>query len=189
MPKAIIPAPLEQLTRALDDLPGIGPKAAARLSRKLTHSPELARQLMQALTTAQNDLGLCGCCRSYTVDSECPVCDGQWQGGQPLRIVQLPEQIADLREKNHHLPEPDAPTNWFVLHGLLSPVDGIGPRQLGLEYLQQRLSSDAERPSRMDAVLEDSVEAQTTAFYLETLAEQAGIVFAAHHVEGVLQPR
>jgi len=182
MAKAIIPAALADLARSLDALPGIGPNAAARLSRKLIHDARLASELSAALAAAHAGIGLCEHCRSYTADDDCPVCDGNWIAGAVIQVVQLPEQIHDLKKAQ------TVESNWFVLHGLLSPIDAIGPPQLGLDRLQLKLQA-SPAPERMDVILEDSVEARTTAYYLETLAKRHGIPFRAQHIEGDLQPR
>ena len=72
-----------------------------------------------------------------------------------------------------------------MLHGLLSPVDGIGPSALGLDSLEQRLQSPELRPQRLLVQLEDSVEGRTTGYYLQTMAQRAGIEFESQPAAGI----
>ncbi|MDO6681557.1 MULTISPECIES: toprim domain-containing protein [unclassified Oceanobacter] len=161
------PAPLLALAQCLDQLPGIGPKAAARMARKLVLQPALAADLEAALATVQQQVALCPVCRCYSVNSVCRQCDGVVEAGTDLWVLAQPEQLADI----------DTAAQGFVLHGLLSPVEGIGPEQLGLGSLYQRLCDPQQQPSRLIICLDESVEGRTTGFYVQTLAQRAGVPF------------
>ena len=165
--RGVIPAPLVALAQRLDQLPGIGPKAAGRMARKLVLQPTLAADIEAALVAVRCQVSLCPVCRCYSVSGECGQCSGQAEADTELWVLAQPEQLTDI----------DPAAQCFVLHGLLSPVDGIGPEQLGLGALYQRLCDPQRQPSRLVICLDASVEGRTTGFYVQALAQRAGVPF------------
>ncbi|WP_221794859.1 hypothetical protein [Oceanobacter mangrovi] len=178
MARGLIPAPLQQLARALDDLPGIGPLAADRLARKLALTPALQTRLLESLSQLHEQIGLCPVCRHFSNNNECSLCQQHWCAGPQApndRVVVL--QQPDWYETLLANGQIDDNDQYFVLHGLLSPVDGIGPQQLGLDGLKSRFEITQTRPRRLLACLEDSVEGKTTGYYLQRLAAGYAIEF------------
>lgn len=166
----LIPAQLNALAAALDSLPGVGPRAAMRYARHLLARPAESDALVTALKGAVSALALCDTCRSYTVNSECAFCQ-HWQAqdepGKACLVVEQPEHLQQAVD-----------AGWtgtaFVLHGLLSPLEGQGPSQLGLDRLDNFLRSE-QPPAALVIALDTGVEGRTTAHYLSTLAGRADI--------------
>lgn len=166
----LIPAQIRAVAAAFDGLPGVGPRAAMRFARHLLAHHGEGEGLVQALQGALTEVALCADCRSYTVNSECAFCQ-HWQtlDNRQTRclVVEQPEHLQQALD-----------AGWsgtaFVLHGLLSPLDGQGPLQLGLDRLDQLLRAE-QPPAALIVALDSSVEGRTTAHYLSTLARRADV--------------
>lgn len=152
------------LVQALDQLPGIGPQAAQRCARWLLQQPH--NSLLEALQNARA-LQPCPRCRRYCrVQSSEPSCCEYNRNHPDLLVVQHDEDISCYRAKGYL-------GRFFVLHGLLSPMQGVGPKQLHLAQLTQVLQQ--EPPLRVGLCLPADVDAQTTAFYLRQLIQQSNL--------------
>ncbi|MCD8521596.1 MAG: hypothetical protein LRY66_01295 [Saccharospirillaceae bacterium] len=169
-----LPAAYRQLIECFDALPGIGPRAAARLAQHVLEH-DLGARLQQAIQCARDTLQHCSQCRSYSLAPVCTLCaDAGRQQSQLLVLAGVDDQAfwegAGYRG------------GYFILHGLLSPVAGIGPRQLHLPQLKQRvesllagLQSDSKCPGpaarslSLLIVLEPSVEAEATAQFIDDM--------------------
>jgi recombination protein RecR len=166
----LVPAQIQNVVDAIDRLPGIGPKAAWRHARRLLTQPLEGQALVVALQQALAETALCCRCRCYTVNFECPFCTHCDTRPDCSDVCLVVEQIDDLQQA--------LDAGWqgraFVLHGLLSPLDGIGPMQLGLDHLDQWLRS-SEPPLSLVIALPTSVEGRTSAHYLSMLARRANI--------------
>lgn len=166
----LLPAPLQALAAEFDRLPGIGPKAAERLARRLVLNPARGEALNVALETVLNQIDLCPQCRCYRLQQQCPACEPgrlRQPDGTMLLVFEQLQECQLVLEAGWQAPV-------FVLHGLLSPLDRVGPLQLGLDCLQAQLES-SEHLVEVVLVLDDSVEARTTAHYLDTLVRRAGL--------------
>lgn len=125
---------LDALVEALRALPGIGPKSAARLAfHLLQHDRPGAARLSEALQRALGAIRRCARCNTYTEDEICATCADPRRDPRQLCVVETP---ADLAAVEHTLTYKGL---YFVLMGRLSPLDGIGPKDIGLDLLQRRV--------------------------------------------------
>jgi recombination protein RecR len=128
------PSSLEELIEALRCLPGVGPKAAQRMAFHLLQRDKPgAQRLGAALARAVQAIRRCAKCNSFTEDELCLLCASPKRDRSLLCVVETP---ADLLMMEQTLAYPGL---YFVLMGRLSPLDGIGPREIGLDVLQRRV--------------------------------------------------
>lgn len=162
------PPRLEQLLQALRRLPGIGPKTAQRLAfHLLERDPDGARVLAQALQDALQYLGHCSNCRMLAEAETCALCGSATRDHAILCVVESPADVGAVEESASYR------GLYFVLHGRLSPLDGIGPAQIGLDRLAARLQDGVVR----EVILATSatVEGEATAGYVAGLARARGL--------------
>lgn len=154
----------QTLVHALDQMPGIGPNAALRCARWLLQQPH--HGLLEALQAAQK-LEPCPRCRRYWLPNVAlNSCCEMDRGHTDLLVVPYDNDIEPYRLRGYR-------GRFFVLHGLLSPMQSIGPKQLRLSELVQALQK--EPALRVGLSLASDVEAQTTAFYVRQLIQQASL--------------
>jgi len=159
---------LDELVLALRCLPGVGAKSAQRMAFHLLERDRGgARRLAERLISAAERIGQCSRCRSFTEDPICSVCRSTAREDESLCIVESP---ADLYAIEHAT---GFRGRYFVLHGRLSPLDGRGPRELGLEQLAARLAEDQVR--EVIIATNPTVEGEATAHFLAQIAHAAGV--------------
>lgn len=162
------PPRLQQLLQALRRLPGVGPKTAQRMAfHLLERDREGAQALLLALQEALQGIGRCRECRLFAEDELCPVCADRSRDDARLCIVESPADVIAIEESAGYR------GRYFVLHGRLSPLDGIGPAELGIDALTQKLGSGTLR----EVILATSatVEGEATASYIASLAHRHGL--------------
>lgn len=154
---------LRELIDALRCLPGVGPKSAQRMAFHLLNTQrDAAVTLSGALAAAAEDVGLCTRCRMLTEQSLCPVCATTSRDATQLCVVESPADVAAVEQSGSFR------GYYFVLLGHLSPLDGIGPEQLGLDVLEARL---AERDVKeLIVATNPTVEGEATAHFLAQMA-------------------
>jgi recombination protein RecR len=160
---------LQQLIDALKCLPGVGPKSAQRMAfYLLERDPEGAKNLSSALTEAVEKIGHCSMCRTLSETELCEICVSTSRDNGALCVIETPadifaiEQTAEFRGK------------YFVLMGHLSPLDGIGPAELGLDLLQARLAKGEVK--ELILATNPTVEGEATAHYISTMAAKHRIL-------------
>lgn len=159
---------LQRLIDLLECLPGIGPKSAQRLALHLLRtSPELANDLAQAILEARTQIRTCEVCFNFADTQHCPVCD------DPTRDHGLITVVADVRDLMALDNAGDYRGVYHVLHGLISPMDGIGPEQLHVRELLARLGDGAVR--EVVLATNPTVEGDATALYLARLIKPLGL--------------
>lgn len=154
---------LNQLMDALRCLPGVGPKSAQRMAFSLLQRDRSAGlRLAQALLQAMEDIGHCQDCRTFTEQGICPICANprRRENGQ-LCVVETPADIYAIEQTGQFS------GRYFVLMGHLSPLDGIGPGEIGLDRLEQRLAQ--ETFSEVILATNPTVEGEATASYIADL--------------------
>jgi len=132
-----MPLPLAQLVEQLSGLPGIGPKTAMRLSLNLLSKPEdEVKQLAGTMASLHQAMGFCARCGSFSEHQHCGICD---QVRRDASVVCVVEQAVDvlMLERGQGFTG-----HYHVLHGRLSPVDGMGAEQLNLTALDKRVASN-----------------------------------------------
>lgn len=160
---------LDELIEALRCLPGVGAKTAQRMAfHVLDRDRNGARRLADRLTAAIERIGNCSRCRTFSEAPVCSLCAGSSRDPQLLCVVETPvDQFAIEQATGYR-------GMYFVLLGRLSPMDGYGPRELGLDRLAERLGEGDIR--EMIIATNPTVEGEATAHMLSTLASAAGIV-------------
>ncbi|PSW07504.1 recombination mediator RecR [Photobacterium lipolyticum] len=157
---------LEQLMEALRCLPGVGPKSAQRMAfNLLQRNRQGGLQLADALTKAMTEIGHCKDCRTFTEDDVCAVCANprRQENGQ-ICVVETPADIVAVEATGQFS------GRYFVLMGHLSPLDGIGPSDIGLDVLEFRLQK--EQISELILATNPTVEGEATAHYIAELCHE-----------------
>jgi len=163
-----LPLRLLQLLQALRRLPGVGPKTAQRMAfHLLARDPEGAQALLRALEGALEGIGRCGNCRMFAENGLCPVCSSEARDAATICVVESPSDVIAVEESASYR------GRYFVLHGRLSPLDGVGPTELGFDQLIERFTSGRIR----EVILATSatVEGEATASYLAGIAREHGL--------------
>lgn len=159
---------LEQLVDALRCLPGVGPKSAQRMSlHLLERNREGGVHLASVLEAAMERIGRCSECRNLTENERCSICSNEQRDKSLLCIVESPSDVMAIEQATAYR------GRYFVLMGRLSPLDGIGPAELGLDQLALRLRDQA--PEELIIATNPTVEGEATAFYLQRMAQKHDI--------------
>jgi recombination protein RecR len=154
---------LDQLIEALRVLPGVGQKTAQRMAyHLLEREREGGQKLSSLLAQAMERIGHCAQCRDFSESELCATCANNSRERSQLCVVESPADRLAIENATGFRGV------YFVLQGRLSPLDGIGPRELGLELLGQRL--DAGEITEMIIATSATVEGEATAHYLAQLA-------------------
>lgn len=148
---------------ALRCLPGVGPKSAQRMAfHLLQRNRQGGLQLSQLLEQAMNEIGHCEICRTFTEEEICGIClNPRRQENGQVCVVESPADIAALEATGQYA------GRYFVLMGHLSPLDGIGPMDIGLDRLEKRLAT--ETISELILATNPTVEGEATAHYISQL--------------------
>lgn len=167
--QAVSQSPLiDQLIEAFRCLPGVGPKSAQRMSyHLLERDREGARRLAHALVAAAERVGHCRSCRTLSEAELCRLCADTRRDRSQLCIVESPSDVAAVEQAGSYR------GLYFVLMGHLSPLDGIGPEDIGLDRLAARLAEG--EVSEVILATNPTVEGEATAHYIAELARSRGI--------------
>lgn len=160
---------IQELIQALRVLPGVGPKSAQRMAFQiLERQREGGVRLAQALLYATEHVGHCNCCRTLTEADICGICLHPKRSGSGLLcIVETPADVIAIEQTGQYQ------GRYFVLMGHLSPLDGIGPEDIGLDILAKRLASEAI--SEIILATNPTVEGEATAYYIADMARKYSI--------------
>lgn len=156
---------LGKLMQALRCLPGVGPKSAQRMTfHLLERNREGARVLAETLLQAIEQVGHCQRCRTLTEAALCTHCANPARDSSILCVVETPADVLAISQAGifNGL--------FFVLHGRLSPLDGIGPEQLGMAELEQRLAT--KDITELVLATNSTVEGEATAHYISEMARR-----------------
>ena len=157
-----------QLIDALRCLPGVGPKSAQRMAfYLLERNRDGARQLAHALSTAVENIRHCASCRTLSETEICRLCANESRDKSLLCIVETPADVLAVERATGYK------GLYFVLMGHLSPLDGIGPNDIGIDLLMQRI--DANKPQEVILATNPTVEGEATAHYISELLHARGI--------------
>jgi len=159
---------IERLIEALRCLPGVGPKSAQRMTFHLLERDRAgARRLAEALVEAMDKIGNCSRCRTLSETDICGLCASSSRDAALLCVVESPADVAALEQSTGFR------GLYFVLMGHLSPLDGIGPRELGLDLLEARLTTGEVR--ELILATNPTVEGEATAHYIADMARRHGV--------------
>ena len=153
---------IDDLVSALQVLPGVGPKSAQRMAlHLLQRNRQGGTHLGQILEAAMEAVRQCTLCRNLTEGEICRLCSDERRDNGLLCVVESPADVLAIEQAGGFR------GYYFVLHGRLSPIDGMGPEQLGLQALQSRIA--AIQPSEMILATNPTVEGEATAHYISRL--------------------
>lgn len=153
------------LIDALKCLPGVGSKSAQRMAMSLlSKNRERGLKLAKSLEEALSSVGYCESCRNFSEISVCTLCTSPSRNQAELCIVETPIDLIAIEQMGHFK------GRYFVLQGHLSPLDGIGPKELNLQQLEEKLAN----PDILEVILaiNPTVEGQATCHYLIEMAKR-----------------
>ena len=163
-----MPSLLEQLIEALRVLPGVGQKSAQRMAYHLLERERGGgEKLAGVMAEAMEKIGHCARCRDFSESNLCPTCANSSRDHAKLCVVENPADRLAIEQATGYR------GLYFVLQGRLSPLDGIGPSELGLDQLVARLAEG--EVSELIIATNPTVEGEATAHYLAQLARQASV--------------
>jgi recombination protein RecR len=168
---------IDRLIESFQVLPGVGPKGAQRMTLYLLqHNRSGAVRLAETLSEAIAQVGQCGHCRTLCETDVCLLCSDVRRSDEQLCIVESPADILAIDQAGGFR------GRYFVLHGHLSPLDGVGPDELGMGLLQERIR--LQQPREVILATNPTVEGQATAHYISDMlrGEVAEITRIAHGV-------
>ena len=159
--------PIQRLILAFSRLPGVGSKTAARLTYFILDAEErVARDLSEALIEVKEKVRLCSVCCALTAGDRCTICHDERRDQTTICVVEnVPSQAAIERTGEFR-------GTYHVLHGVLAPLDGVGPDDLHLRELMVRLRGGVREIILATSL---SVEGEATALYIQKLASPSGI--------------
>lgn len=160
--------PVRQLIEAFHRLPGIGPKSAARLAYHILRTSETeARTLADAITAVKEKITLCSVCQNLTDTDPCVICDRMERDRSVICVVEEPLDILALERTGQFK------GLYHVLHGVISPLEGIGPDDLKIAELLDRLKDG--KVNEIILATNPNLEGEATAMYLHRLISPLGI--------------
>jgi recombination protein RecR len=162
---------LSTLVHELSKLPGIGEKSATRLAFHLLNADaDRVKRLTEALTRAKEKIRLCTRCYTYTEEALCEICVNPLRTNDVICVVERPSDVRAIEASGKFK------GTYHVLHGTLSPVEGIGPDQIRLQELLNRVKTwDIVTQKELVLALNPSVEGEATALYISRLLKPLGL--------------
>jgi len=162
------PPSLKALLQELERLPGIGPKSALRIAMFLLNQPkEAIDRLIQALQRVKDQLKLCRRCFNYAEGEFCSICQDESRDVSLVCVVEDPMDIAVIENAGTYR------GRYHVLHGVISPIEGIGPEDLRINELVSRLNSEPIR--EVILALSPTTEGEATSNYIARLIKPFGV--------------
>lgn len=156
---------LKELIQSLCCLPGVGPKTAQRMAfHLLQRNRDGGRHLSNILAQAMENIGYCTDCRTLTESRVCDICANPAREDDVLCVVESAADVWIIEQATHFKGK------YFVLHGRLSPLDGIGPDELGIDLLEQRLASG--KIKEVVLATNSTIEGQATAHFVGEIAKK-----------------
>jgi|TARA_B110000977_G_C11088614_1_gene495827 recombination protein RecR len=159
---------IDQLIDSLRVLPGVGAKSAQRMALQLLERDKVgASRLAESIVEALDKVGRCGSCRNLTEHEMCGICSNPRRKAAQICVVENPADLYAIEQAGSFQGK------YFVLLGHLSPIDGIGPEQLGIDQLMARLNHDQVTEVILATNL--TVEGETTAHFIADKAKAMGV--------------
>lgn len=159
---------IDELITSLKCLPGVGSKSAQRMALHLLERDRPAAQrLADSIQQAVSEVGRCEHCRTLTEMTVCRLCANDKRDGRVLCVVETPADVMAIEQAGNFSGK------YFVLLGHLSPIDGIGPTEIGMDYLLTRLR--AGEVTELVLATNTTVEGEATAHYIAEEAKRIGV--------------
>ena len=161
-------APLQRLIEQFERLPGIGSKTAQRLAYFVLNLPEdRAKDFSEAITDAHKKIRRCEICCNFSDKERCPVCSSPTRDKSTICVVETPRDAVAIEGTGEYK------GTYHVLHGVISPLNGIGPDQLCIKQLLSRLNNN--EVTEVIMATNPTVEGEATAMYISRLLKPLGI--------------
>ena len=161
-------APLQRLIEQFERLPGIGSKTAQRLAYYVLNLPEdRAREFSEAITDAHKKIRRCEICCNFSDKERCPVCSSPTRDRSTICVVETPRDAVAIEGTGEYK------GTYHVLHGVISPLNGVGPDQLCIKQLLSRLNNN--EVTEVIMATNPTVEGEATAMYISRLLKPLGI--------------
>lgn len=159
--------PITRLIEQLAGLPGIGGKSAQRLAFHIIHmSPEKVEALAQAISDAKKQVRYCSVCCNLTDDDPCPVCANPKRDHSTIMVVEDPRDMAAYERTREYYGV------YHILHGVISPMTGVGPQEIHIAELLQRIDENVQE---VILATNPNVEGEATAMYISRLLKPLGV--------------
>jgi recombination protein RecR len=165
---ASLPEPLARLIAGLSRLPGVGPRSAERIALHIVQA-ELGsvQQLVEVITAARDTVRSCQVCGALTQQQPCTICSDDRRDASLVCVVERPVDIISIEKSNTYRGK------FHVLGGKISPLNGVGPEDLRIASLEQRITS--ENIAEVVIALPSDVEGDATSYYLARLLKPRGV--------------
>lgn len=164
---AQVPKSVQNLIEAFERLPGIGPKTAQRLTYYLLHAPaEEAKALAEAAVGMKEKTKICSICFNIGEETLCQICSDSSRDASVIAIVEDPLDVLALEKANYK-------GLYHVLHGVISPLDNIGPSEIHIKELLPRLKDGQVK--EIILATNPTMEGEATAMYIQRLIQSLGI--------------
>ncbi|MDA8193202.1 MAG: recombination mediator RecR [Thermaerobacter sp.] len=164
----LYPEPIQDLVGELSKLPGVGPKTAQRLAFFLLNRPKgEAEQLARAIVEARQRIRYCSSCFNFTDTDPCSLCRSATRDKGTVMVVEQPKDVIAMEKTR------EFKGRYHVLHGAISPMEGIGPEDLKVRELLARIGQ--ESPHEVVLATSSSLEGEATALYLGRLLKPLGL--------------
>ena len=170
---AHVPKPIQNLIEAFERLPGIGPKTAERLTFYLLHAPrEEAQMLATAAVEMKDKTKICSICFNIGEEDPCNICSDESRDKSTIMVVENPLDVLALEKANYK-------GLYHVLHGVISPLENIGPDELHIRELLPRLkdasTSSGQVVNEIILATNPTMEGEATAMYIQRLISPLGV--------------
>lgn len=165
-----VPRPITKLIESFERLPGIGPKTAQRLTFRLLHFPEdEIKRFADSLLELKTSITLCTNCKNVAEGALCSVCDDASRVKEQIAVVSGPLDVFALERTGYK-------GMYHVLHGLIDPLNNMGPEELFVENLRVRVKNMIDEEHMVELILatNTSMEGETTAMYISRMFKDMG---------------
>ncbi|AUW92724.1 MAG: recombination protein RecR [Sulfobacillus thermosulfidooxidans] len=164
----IYPEPIQDLVSQLAKLPGVGPKTAQRLAFFLLNMPQGEAELLaNAIVNARSKIRYCSVCFNFTDRDPCAICRNPSRDVRTIMVVEQPKDVVAMEKTR------EFKGRYHVLHGAISPMEGIGPEDLRVKELLARIQQTP--PQEIVLATSSSLEGEATALYLGRLLKPLGM--------------
>ncbi|MDO8644550.1 MAG: recombination mediator RecR [bacterium] len=160
--------PMERLIRALSRLPGVGEKTATRFAFFILRSPlDLAEDISEAILSVRHKMRFCELCQNFTEEKFCPICASPERDHSLVCVVEEPADVAAMEKSGSYR------GTYHILHGVISPLDGMGPEHLKIRELLHRIKTN--QPKEIILATNSNMEGEATALHIKELLENVSI--------------
>lgn len=162
--------PMTKLIEELSQLPGIGGKSAQRLAFHIINMPQQkVESIANAMLSAKKDTKYCKCCYNLSDTDFCPICSNLKRDNKTIMVVETPRDLVAYERTKEYK------GLYHVLHGVISPMMGVGPENIKLKELLQRLQREDDETEEVILATNSTVEGEATAMYISKLLKPVGI--------------